>query len=298
MKTIAVFSDKVGLSAELVTAARSLGDNVIAFVCGCDDPACYSNIGADSVLFFGKEMAVSYSKAIASYIDSNKVSLLVASNDTVGREVAASVAGFLDCPMISDCQSISVCDGSFCSERMMYGGALVVKEKFDNIGVVTIGGGKYPISEGSSELVTVDADADNRIQFVSSDEIVKESVDLTVAEKVVGAGMGFTTRAELDLAYSLADALGAEVGCSRALAEDKHWFSEYIGLSGVQLNPKLYFALGISGQIQHSVGVRGAQTLIAINKDENCPIMNNCDYGIAGDMFELVPLLIEEIKTL
>lgn len=86
--------------------------------------------------------------------------------------------------------------------------------------------------------------------------------------------MGFSEKEELGIAYGLAAAIGAEVGCSRSLAEDNHWFSEYIGLSGLQLNPKLYIALGISGQVQHSVGVRGAQLIVAVNRDEKAPIMS------------------------
>ena len=119
---------------------------------------------------------------------------------------------------------------------------------------------------------------------------------MAVAEKVVCAGMGFESKEELKIAYDLAQALGGEVGCTRSLAEDHHWFSNYIGLSGVRIKPRIYVGLAVSGQIQHTVGIRDSQIIVAINKDGKSPIFSDCDYGIVGDMFELAPLITAALK--
>ena len=295
MKSVYVFAENAAFLAEMVSAGRSYGENCYALACG-GSASDYANVGADKVYYLGDGMPESYAKEIANLLRDKGAELFIADMTTTGREVAGRVAGYLDCPMVGDAQKVTVDGDTVTTERMIYGGAIIVTEKFSGLGVITFGTGKFPPAEGASPVEECGVQADDRVKFESSNEIVREGVDITAAEKVVGAGMGFTTREELQLAYDLAKAIGAEVGCTRALAEDNHWFSEYIGLSGIQISPKLYFALGISGQVQHSVGVRGSKVLIAINRDEKCPIMSNCDYGVVGDMYELVPMLIKELN--
>lgn len=294
MSGIFVFGDGPARAAEMVGFAQSLGEKCVVLAAG-ESGEAYANIGADTVLYLGGEMPESYAKAIARLLKEKEAALFAVAMSAVGRELAARVAGYLDCVLVSDVSDVAAEDGGFTAERMMYGGAVVRPEHFDGLGIVTVPTGKYPPAEGAAEVLSLNAVADNRVSVVSSAPIVREGVDITAAEKVVGAGMGFSTREELELAYKLAAALGAEVGCTRSLAEDQHWFSEYIGLSGVQLSPKLYVALGISGQIQHTVGVRGSQVIVAINRDEKAPILSGCDYGMVGDMYELVPMLIEAL---
>lgn len=296
MKSVYVFSESASGLAEMVSAGRTLAEKCYAIACG--EPAeKFKNVGADKVFYFGEGLPESYSKAIAQFLDSNGAGLFIAAMTTTGREIAGRVAGYLDCAMAGDVQKVSVDGDVMTTERMIYGGAVIVTEQFSCMGVITLGMGKYPPAEGECAVEVIAAEPDSRVEFVSSDDIVREGVDITAAERVVGAGMGFSTREELELAFDLAKALGAEVGCTRALAEDNHWFSEYIGLSGIQIQPKLYVALGISGQVQHSVGVRGSKIIVAINKDEKSPIMSNCDYGIVGDMYDLVPILIRELNA-
>ncbi len=125
----------------------------------------------------------------------------------------------------------------------------------------------------------------------------KQSVDLTQAEIIVAVGRGIKAPENLDLAKRLADALGAELGASRPIC-DSGWLpmDRQIGSSGQTVAPKLYVALGISGAIQHQVGMKGARTVVAINKDREAPIFEVATYGVVGDLFEIVPPLIEEIK--
>jgi electron transfer flavoprotein alpha subunit len=122
-------------------------------------------------------------------------------------------------------------------------------------------------------------------------------VDLTQAGIIIAVGRGIKAPENIELAKKLADALGAELGASRPIC-DSGWLpmDRQIGSSGQTVAPKLYIALGISGAIQHMVGMKGSNTVVAINKDKEAPIFEVATYGIVGDLFEIVPPLIEEIK--
>ena len=125
----------------------------------------------------------------------------------------------------------------------------------------------------------------------------RQAVDLSQAEIIVAVGRGIRKPENLELAQKLAEALGAEIGASRPIC-DSGWLpmDRQIGSSGQTVAPKLYIALGISGAIQHQVGMKGSRTVVAVNKDREAPIFDIATYGIAGDLFEVVPALIEEIK--
>jgi electron transfer flavoprotein alpha subunit len=125
----------------------------------------------------------------------------------------------------------------------------------------------------------------------------RQAVDLTQAEIIVAVGRGIKKPENMELAQKLADALGAEIGASRPIC-DSGWLpmDRQIGSSGQTVAPRLYIALGISGAVQHQVGMKGSRTVVAINKDREAPIFDIATYGIAGDIFEVVPPLIEEIK--
>ncbi len=125
----------------------------------------------------------------------------------------------------------------------------------------------------------------------------KQAVDLSQAERIVAVGRGIKGQEHIALAQQLADALGAELAASRPIC-DSGWLpmERQIGSSGQTVAPKLYLALGISGAIQHVVGMKGARTIVAINKDPEAPIFEIADYGIAGDLFEIVPAMIAALK--
>jgi electron transfer flavoprotein alpha subunit len=126
----------------------------------------------------------------------------------------------------------------------------------------------------------------------------KQAVDLSQAERIVSVGRGIKEQANIALAQKLAEALGAEIAASRPIC-DAGWLpmERQVGSSGQTVAPKLYLALGISGAIQHLVGMKGASTIVAINKDPNAPIFEVADYGIVGDLFEIVPAIIEAVKS-
>jgi len=128
--------------------------------------------------------------------------------------------------------------------------------------------------------------------------VQREARDVTQARVVVSAGRGFEKKEDLALARALADALGGELGATRPLTEELHWLPENlcIGLSGVQVKPDLFLAVGVSGQIQHVTGFRNAKVIAAVNKDEKAPIFEVSDLGIVGDLYEVVPRLLDAIR--
>lgn len=119
------------------------------------------------------------------------------------------------------------------------------------------------------------------------------TVDLDKAKRVVSVGRGIGNKENIALVSALCQAIGAELACSRPVAENEKWMEHerYVGISNLMIKPDLYLAVGISGQIQHMVGANGAQTIVAINKDKNAPIFQYADYGIVGDLFKVLPAL-------
>jgi electron transfer flavoprotein alpha subunit len=128
---------------------------------------------------------------------------------------------------------------------------------------------------------------------------VNEGVDITEAKVVVCVGRGVEKQEDIVLAKELAQVIGGEVGCSRPVAEDLRWMPEdlYLGISGKKVKPDLYVGVGVAGQIQHISGIRDSKVIVGINRDENAPIFEAADYGIVGDLYDVVPKLIKELKA-
>ena len=130
------------------------------------------------------------------------------------------------------------------------------------------------------------------------DGIEASGTDLSRASVIVGAGRGFAHEEDLELARSLASAVHGELACSRPLAENEKWLPKntYLGVSGRMVSPKVYFAVGISGQMQHMIGVHNADVVVAVNKDQNAPVFAQADYGLVADLHEALPALVEKLS--
>ena len=210
--------------------------------------------------------------------------------------LAGLLAAKLGTAVISDVAAI---DGDTVS-NMYFGGLASTKQKATGVKVYTVAATCFADAEatGSDDVETIAYTAPEKpLVLRGTKEVPREGADLTKCDVVVGAGRGFGAEEDLQMARDLCAKVGGELGCSRPLAENVDWMPRnlYIGVSGLQLAPKAYFALGISGQMQHMVGVQGADTIIAINKDQNAPIFKQADYGLVGDIYKVLPALIEKL---
>jgi len=300
MAGIYVYSDKIYIAAELIGFAKASGQaaNVICF--SQADAERLAQMGAGQVYYLKgtSPRPESYGQVVAAFLKDQNADLFAVGATARGRDLAASVAGCLDCAMISDISSVSFADGILATDRMMYGGAVVQSEEVSGFAVVTIAAGKFAPLSGSAEIVTVEVMADSRVSLVDAVPIVKEGVDLRQACSVVCVGLGLEKEADLQLARDLAAVLNAEIGCTRGVAEERHWLpvEQYIGISGAVIKPQLYLSMGVSGQVQHTFGVRDAKVIVAIDSNEKAPIFRSADYGIVGNMYEIIPLLTKALQ--
>lgn len=300
MAGIYVYSDKLDIAAELIGFAKASGQAGQAICFQQSDADQLAQMGADKVFYLQGESPLpeSYGQAVAAFLKEQNADLLAVGATARGRDLAASTAGYLDCAMISDISSISYADGKLTTERMMYGGAVVQCEEVSGLSVVTIPAGKYAPVSGSADIVPVNVTADNRVSLIETAPIVKEGADLRQACSVVCVGLGMEKEADLQMARDLAAAINAEIGCTRGIAEERHWLpvEQYIGISGAVIKPQIYLAMGVSGQVQHIFGVRDAKVIVAIDSNEKAPIFRSADYGIVGDMYEIIPLLTKALS--
>jgi electron transfer flavoprotein alpha subunit len=223
------------------------------------------------------------------------------------RDFAPKLAARLDRSLVTDCVGTKHRDTGASFLRPVYQGKLVaeVTAEGDAPHFVTIQIGAYRADKAARgrapapiEPLTVQLDPSSiRERPEEPFQEAKQAVDLSQAERIVAVGRGIKAQEHIALAERLAKALGAELAASRPIC-DSGWLpmERQVGSSGQTVAPKLYVALGISGAIQHVVGMKGARTIVAINKDADAPIFEIADYGIVGDLFELVPAIISELE--
>ena len=276
-----------GLDALAQEAARYGVAKVIA----ADDPAL-ANYLADA-----------YAATLEQLIKANEVSLLLATSTAVGKDLLPRVAAQLGAGMASDVVAINV-DGTF--KRPMYAGNAIATVSFDGpVKVISIRGTAFdaaqPGAQAPIEKVSVSLDATTRkMQFMEFNEIKPDRPNLTEARIVVSGGRGLKSGENFTIYLEpLVDALGAAMGASRAAVDAGFVPNDLqVGQTGKVVAPELYFAVGISGAIQHLAGMKDSKVIVAINKDPEAPIFNVADYGLVADLFKAVPELTEEVKKM
>jgi electron transfer flavoprotein alpha subunit len=221
-----------------------------------------------------------------------------------GKVVAGRLAAAIGAAAASDCSNLHFAGGELVVERPSYGGRVTTQAALSGkYAVACVKARAYPKASpsGSMGMVTEIAfEPTLRTTVIEVRERPASSVDLTKAEKIVSIGRGLKKKEDISIIQSLADAMGASVGCSRPLSADLGWLPEeaHIGLTGLEVKPKIYVAVGISGQLQHMAGVKEAGTVVAINTDKAAPIFTNADYGIVGDLYQVVPELAHQLTSL
>jgi electron transfer flavoprotein alpha subunit len=303
MATIFAYSEHISLCGELIALVKELGQEAHALSLNETDANELVKYGADKVYVLKGDSPrpENYAKAIASLLTRENPAAFFVGATVRGRDVAAQVAGQLKCGQVSDATRVSWKDGVIEADRMMYGGAVIQGESLAAPAVVTISAGKYQSVKDdgrSGEIIAVPSETDQRVRQINVETIAKQGTDITKAAKIVCAGMGFDKKEDLHIAEDLAHALGAEIASTRAVAEDRKWLptETYIGLSGAVIRPDLYIGLGVSGQIQHTYGIREAKIIVGINNNPKATIFQVADYGIVGDLYEIVPVLTRVLK--
>lgn len=245
-----------------------------------------------------------YVEALRHFIAENQPQLVLFPHTYQVRDFAPRLALALDRTLISDSVGYKHEGGKLLFTRQMFQGKFAADVSFGGeapwLATVQIGTFRTDQAEAGSapvETVAAKVGAAPRITPHEVFQEAKQAVDLSQAEVIVAVGRGIKEQKNLALAEDLAKTLGGELGASRPIC-DNGWLplERQIGSSGQTVAPKLYFALGISGAIQHIVGMKGARTVVAINKDPEAPIFEVADVGIVGNLFDVVPAVTEEIK--
>ena len=308
------------VSFEILAAAQQIAEQtkgtIHAVVIGKGVAALadeFSGYHLDEVLLVEHDLLKNYtpdgfSIALKQVIESTKPDLVLFPHTYQVRDFAPALAASLGKGMIGDCTSYREEGGKLIFVRQMFQGRTVADVSFvgDAPWIAT-----FQASAFRADLAKKNASGKAPVKPVSVDlkpeqirtkpgelfREAKQAVDLTQSPILVSVGRGIKAPENIPLAEKLAHAMGGELCASRPIC-DEGWLpmDRQIGSSGQTVAPKLYFALGISGAIQHVVGMKGSRTIAAINKDANAPIFEIADYGIVGDLFEIVPALVEELE--
>jgi electron transfer flavoprotein alpha subunit len=248
-----------------------------------------------------------FAHALQQFLEKHPAKLVLMPHTYQVRDFVPKLATALQTTAISDVIGYRYEGGKLLFTRQMFQGKFVADVSFSGSGpcFVTFQNGSFradKVEAGASgaPVETVNINIPDGVVRNKPQEIFKEAkqaVDLTQAEIIVSVGRGIKEQKNIDLAKQLADALGGELAASRPIC-DNGWLpmDRQIGSSGQTVAPKLYLALGISGAIQHIVGMKGARSIVAINKDSEAPIFEIADYAVVGNLFDIVPPLIEEVK--
>jgi len=242
-----------------------------------------------------------YRDAIANYANEVDADYIMLANTSLGRDLAPRLAVKLGSGCLMDCVKLDTSSGDLIATRPVYAGKALVDVKFNSAKkVITIRPNVFkaqPTENSSVEVNLIEVSSPNLQSRVVDFKKSEGKLDVAEADIIVSGGRGLKGPENFNLIEELADSLGAAVGASRAVV-DAGWrpHGEQVGQTGKTVSPSLYVACGISGAIQHLAGMSSSKYIVAINKDKDAPIFNIADYGIAGDVFEILPALTEEIK--
>lgn len=297
-----VYAESVGAYPQLCAGAAELAEEVVALVIGTEaDAAAVADLGV-AVRLLPRDPQVwldAYWPALCEQVAELAPQVVLLRASVRVRALAGRLAVACRLPVASDVTALSVVEAGISARVVRYGGA-TEQESVAPALVAIVGPGLFvPAQPGpGGSVTTVDGAAGPvAVQVVSCTPKAEESVDLGASDVVVGVGRGIGSQENLAKAAGVARAIGAELACSRPIAEGLGWLpkNRYLGVSGVVIQPDVYLALGISGQVQHLVGVNGSKAIVAINKDGGAPIFTHCDLGLVADLDGVLPELAERL---
>ncbi len=291
-----VFVNDADAAAPLLAAACANFDRVLL---ATNNP---SLSGADETyLYDAGATAVQAVPAVTSLIAAQRPDAVLCEAGADGKLVAGYAAAALGTSPICDATSVSFSAEGLEAARMVYGGGAVALERSAWPAVVVAAPGAFEAGGAvrTGEVHTLELSAPAGVRLLGVEEAAPEKkVNLNAAKCVVGVGRGLGSEENLPLVEELAGLMGAEIGCTRPAAEEEHWYGKerYIGVSGCMIKPAVYLALGISGQVQHMVGVNQAKTIFAVDKSDKAPIVEQADHVLIGDIKAVLPRIIELLK--
>jgi electron transfer flavoprotein alpha subunit len=302
MAGIFVFSEDSALAKQLMTPAlelkKSLNQPITALALTETDATALATLGADKVVFLQStsKWPDGFAEAIYSQVSKAEGSILLVGGTLRGKTVAAYVAAKLNAGMTTDAKVLQIENGKLLATRVLYAGLALCEEEVSLPAVATVRARTFLAPPAAATQCTVEmvaVEGDSRVTVSGAASTSGVGVDITAARKLIAVGRGFRKKEDLKLAEDLAAVVKAELACTRGIAEDEHWLpiARYVGISGQTVKPDLYLAVGLSGQVQHMVGCRESKVIVAVNTDERAPIFEAADYGIVGDMYEVLPLL-------
>ena len=313
---VLVYSDDKKLTLELLSKgselAKGLGKKLTAVIIGKSDDTLaneYISYGADKVFVTETNLdsfkAEEYTGILENIIKENNAETILVGSNKNGKELASRLAGKLNAGCVIDSTNVYLKDKMLTAERVVYSGNAIAVEQFNSKPcIVTVPSKVFdPLKKDDKrkgDIVKKKIDTEKSASKILKVQKMKTGdVNVEDAEIIVSCGRGFKNKDDIKLVDELAEVLkGKTVGCSRPIAADLKWLSEdhWIGLSGHKVKPKLYIAAGISGQIQHIAGMRDSGVIVAINKDPEALIFKSADYGIVGDLYEVLPKLTTAVK--
>jgi len=243
-----------------------------------------------------------FTKVISDLVKTINASVLVLSNNMLGKAIAPGIGVFLKAGLVSGAIDLPDTSNGFVVKKNVFGGKAFAQVKINTaIKIITLNPNSFPISKidaTASVKPFVTSIPPTKVKVVSTKKLEGE-VSLSEAEIVISGGRGLKGPENWGLVTDLAKLLGAATACSRPVS-DINWrpHHEHVGQTGLAIAPNLYFAIGISGAIQHLAGVNRSKTIVVINKDPEAPFFKSADYGIVGDAFEIMPKINEAVKKL
>lgn len=311
---ILIYSEDLQVLGELLTIGRELaiqaGTSLTAIVTGKDAQAWADDAqarGADAIVLVNTNVSEATSTAALSTVLYQTTlavapAVLLVGGTRIGLEIAAQAAQRLGVSCASDCMSLQIDgDGNLQVERRVYGGRFVARQVVSGTPrIATVQTRRFARAElgngqAAMDIMEIEVSLPTpRVQVVNVSPRSQSQVDITKAEVLIAAGRGIKRVEDLEMLEKLAAVLGGMMAGSRPLTGDMDWLPVdlRVGLSGQTVKPNLYVACGISGQIEHIVGMKGARTVVVINNDPNAPIHAEADYSLIGDLYEIVPELV------
>lgn len=293
----------LGGSLELISAVKALNAEGTAIIAG--NRALADTVAALGIPVIFTDTATdcdTLTEVLAETVKEQNPDIVLLANTPLSKDIAPRIAGRMSLGCVSDVTGISKSDGKVIYTRPAYGGTILEHIEVEGIAIVTVRNGSFSKPEVASKASVTEKKVEISEEFIKAKIIdtvkeISESVNLEEAEVIVSGGRGMGNAENFKLVEELASVLGGVVGATRPAIEDG-WISRVhqVGQSGKIVAPKLYIACGISGATQHTSGMSGSNYIVAINKDEDAPIFEIANVGIVGNVTEILPVMIEEMK--